>query len=326
MNRKGVLYLFLAVIFVTLFGTLYLTQHGYDHEDRHQAATTRVQTMDEFIEDLHADLDRAAYISGYRALIGMEEHVTQQGEYFRNRSVMEEAFRQAFLTGSYNGTLFAILHNASFNDYLDRVGRHADQVGIDVDATVTRVRITQATPWAIEVDFTGNFTITDERGAAWWEYNQSFTTTVPIRGLKDPLYTVNTSGRVPNTITRYQPPPTGYVNDTNNDTAALKEFVEDSYYRATDEAPTYLQRFTGNLAPAEDGIESIVHLPSLSDQGIVVHRDRSVVDHIYFSQSPDNTTDRCNIQNMDYTPDWFRLDQDHMDDYELDALYSESCG
>ncbi|MFP4524088.1 MAG: hypothetical protein ACLFO2_02085 [Candidatus Woesearchaeota archaeon] len=326
MRKKGVAYLLLSLIFVTLLGTVYLTQEGYDHEDHHEATAARVGTMNSFIGDLHHDLDRAAYISGYRALLGMEEHLSQRGAFFDNQSAMEEAFRQAFLTGGYNGTSFPVLDNASFNDYLQRVDLQASQVGIDVNATVARVRLSQAKPWVVQVRFQGNFTITDERGAAWWEYTKNFTTDVPITGLKDPLYTVNTNGRVPNTITNHTLPPTGYVNDTNNDTAVLREFTEGSYYRTTDEAPSFLQRFTGDLAADEHGIESLVYLPALSDQGVVVHTDRSVVDHIYFSSSPDNSTDRCDIQGMSYTPDWFRLDQDHMDDYELDTLSSTSCG
>ena len=91
-------------------------------------------------------------------------------------------------------------------------------------------------------------------------------------------------------------------------------------------------RFDPEGVSASDyGIESLVYLPAISDQGLDnedegFYRDRSVVDHIYFSQNPDTTNDHCSIQNMIYLPeDWFRLDNDHMDDYELTGLSSSNC-
>jgi hypothetical protein len=62
------------------------------------------------------------------------------------------------------------------------------------------------------------------------------------------------------------------------------------------------------------------------DQGIVVHDDRSVVDHRYFAATSGNTSgDRCHIQGMLYTPDWFRIDADHVDDYGLANLTWNPC-
>ena len=197
-------------------------------------------------------------------------------------------------------------------------------MGISANVTISNISLSQADPWTVEVEFFGEFNITDNRQAAWWEYNKTFRTYIPIFNLKDPLYTVNTQGRVPNVIMNFTIPADGFV-DASNNTAVLKVFVEESYYIASDEAPSFLQRFTNDVSSNENGIESIVYLPQLSDQGIVVKNDRSVVDHIYFSNSPGNSTDHCSISNMVYSPDWFRIDTDHLDTYKLDGLSYTTC-
>ncbi|MBD3208890.1 hypothetical protein GF367_00540 [Candidatus Woesearchaeota archaeon] len=324
-SKHGVLYLFLAVIFVALFAALFLTFQGYQYQDEQEVISLRVHTMDDFVADLHEDLDRAAFISGFRSLIGVEEYLSQRGTFFDNQSSMEESFRVVFLQGSYNGTDLFIMENASFTDYIERVRVQAQRIGLNLTVNITNVTIEQSTPWVVLVRFTGSFIVADNLHESWWNYTERFDTEVPIYGLKDPLYTVNTLGRVPNMINEYALPPEGYVDD-DNDTAVLKEFLEGSYYRESSGAPSFVQRFTNNLSSSPLGIESLVYLPALSDQGVVVKSDRGVVDHIYFSAGPDNSTDRCQVQNMIYTPDWFRLDQGHMDDYELDNLSSSPCG
>lgn len=325
MNRKGVLYLFLAVIFVVLFAIIYAVYNGYDAQDNAQSLSARVHTIDDFIVDLHADMDRAAYISGFRAMIGVEEYLSEEGTFFDNQSVLEEAFREVFVTGMINGSSLEVMENSSFNDYLARVDVQAARIGIDLFVNITHANITQSTPWTLSVRFTGAFNVSDQRLPLWWEYEKNFTTIVPIIGLKDPLYTVNTLGRVPNVILNFTLPPDGYVNDTDNSTATLIAFLEGSYYRENTDAPSFLQRFMDDLSASENGVESLVNLPMLSDQGIVVHTDRSVVDHIYFSAAPNGSSDHCSIQGMIFAPDWFRLDDGHMDDYELDGLPEGVC-
>lgn len=325
MNRKGLLYISMAVIFVVLFGVLYLAQDSYRLQDREDVITSRAHTMDDFVKNLDVDIDRAAYIAGFRALLGTEEYLSQRGLFFDNRSAMEDAFREVFINGSYNGTALAIMQDANFGEYLSRVRTQAAGIGLETSINITDVDLEQVSPWHVHITFEGAFNISNADHQLWWDYEKNFTTDVSIIGLKDPLYTVNTLGRVPITVHEYPLPPTGFVNDSDNDTAVLKGFIQGSYYRASTSAPSFLQRFTNDLSPSPNGIESLVYLPSLSDQGIVVKEDRSVVDYLYFSTNPDSSTDRCSIQNMVFTPDWFRIDAAHLDDYELDGLSSIPC-
>lgn len=323
-NKKGFLYLFLGIIFLSLFSFLFLTYNEDMYQDKQAVVTARIRSMDDFIVDLEGDLDRAAFITGYHAMLAVETYAVDNG-FFDNRSSMEISFAEAFMNGTIDGVSFSVMENSSFNEYLSRVESQASLIGLTVQLTLTNVSIEQATPWTLHVLFMSSIQLDDKTGIASWSFTKNFEAVVPILGLIDPLYTVNTNGDVPVTINNFTLPPEGFV-DALNDTAQLKLFTQGYFYRESNTSPSFLQRFTNNLSPSDLGIESLVDLPTINTLHGSVHKDRSIVDYIYFSSSPNASTDRCQIQNMNLLPDdWFRLDLAHMDDYELDAMTSIPC-
>ncbi len=323
-NKKGFLYLFLGITFLTLFAFLFLTYNEHAFQDKQTVVTTRIRSMDDFIVDLHSDLDRAAFISGYHAMLAVESYAVDNG-FFANQSAMELAFAEAFMNGTIDGASFPVMENSSFSEYLSRVEYQASLIGLTLHLTLTNVSIKQATPWALHVLFTSAVRLDDLSGIASWSFTANFETNVPIMGLIDPLYSVNTNGDVPATINNFTLPPEGFV-DASNNTEQLKLVSQGYFFRESNSSPIFLQRFTNDLSPSDLGIESLVDLPTINTLHGSVLKDRSIVDYIYFSSSPNTTTDRCQIQNMNLPPDdWFRLDAAHMDDYELDAMTSVPC-
>jgi len=325
MNKKGVVFVFVAIIFIIVFIALFTTMNRYQYQDRAEIHISRIETMNGFIKDLGQDLDRAAFISGFRSLIAMEEHLSVTGEFFTNVTEMEDAFRELFVNGSINGSAMSILENSTFSEYLSRVSLQAELVGLSVELNVSNVTLYQENPWIVTIGLYGVFNVSDDRDLAWWSYNKSFETAVPIYYLKDPLYTVKTIGRVPNTVRNYSVPVEWLVNDTNGDVSYMSVFINKSYYRESSRAPNFLMRFTNNLSADTNGIESVVNLPLISDQGLSVLTDRSVIDYLYFSSAPNNNSDFCTIENLVFSPDWFRLDENHYYDYEMDVLTYINC-
>jgi hypothetical protein len=324
-QKKGAFYILIGIVFLTVFLVLFVRSHGFSYQDRQEVVTTRVLAMNDFVISLNQDVDRAAYISGFRSLIGLEEYLSSQGSFFDNRSTLEEMFRIAFTNGTIDGVIPDVLDQSSFLNYLERVRVQARIIDINVSVNITNISLEQVDPWAVEVTYHGSFLVEDLRKSSWWEYEKEFRTLIPIFNLKDPLYTVNTQGRVPNVITSFSVPPVGFVGP-NNDTTTIKVFMEESFYIASSSAPSYVQRFYNDLSAHPFGVESLVFLPQLSDQGIVVLSDRSVVDYLYFSSFPGNgSTDRCSIHNLTFSPDWFRIDADHVDVYNLSGLSYSSC-
>ncbi len=324
-GRKGFMLLFASLILASVFLFLFFsfTNNGFD--DSVSDFRERVFFVSSFVDSLRSDFERAVYIGSFRSLLALEDYVSSRGSFFSNESETESFFRESLVNGTINGSVMDIMNDSSLNSYLLKAGAHASAVGLLVNVSIVNVSLSQDDPWHVKVVVDSNNFVSDLNGLVWWDFNQTVVSVVPVIGLKDPLYSVNTLGLVPNTIRNFSLPSTGFVNESNNDTSVLRQFLEGMYYRASPDAPSLLHRFFNDLSPDVNGIESLVYLPALSDQGLVVFSDRSVVDHIYFSDVFDNSSDRCSIDGMIYSPDWFRIDGDHVDDYELGNLSYVPC-
>ena len=87
-----------------------------------------------------------------------------------------------------------------------------------------------------------------------------------------------------------------------------------SYYLASTSGPSFLNRLQGISSGNDNGIESLVNLQELSQQGIVV-KEKSVVDYIYFLSVNEAS---CNDAPSGM-PSWFRLDSEdgHLSTYQV---------
>ena len=99
------------------------------------------------------------------------------------------------------------------------------------------------------------------------------------------------------------------------DVSNLQKHVDNSLYINSSLAPSFLDRLQGKLSANANGIESLVNLQKLSNQGLSIS-SKSVVDYIYFSS---NNPSSYNINGM---YNWFRLDNDHLDIYKVRNLTS----
>ena len=82
-------------------------------------------------------------------------------------------------------------------------------------------------------------------------------------------------------------------------------------------------RFENNSNSDPNGIESIVNIGILSDQGLEVHADRIKVDYIYFNDEGGNKV--CDVQNID-SDAYFVITTERLGIYEVDELnYSTTC-
>lgn len=304
-DRKGYLYTGMVVVFFAIILSFYFL----NSIELNNSEQIRVNTMNSFISDLHRDLLRASYISGYRSLIALEEKVSDSGLYLTDA---EGDFIEAFTNGSIDGVPYEVLINATFKDYLVSVNSQALKLGFLLNINLTNVSFTQVSPWDLAVDYKLHILLNDTRDVASWDYYKTFRTEIPIIDFKDPLYVVETFGKIPNTITKYTPDQ--YVNDVGdaNDTTVLQTFLNNSYYVASNTAPSYIMRLEGNFSSSTYGIESLVNLEDLNAQGLNVYLSRSVIDYQYFNSVD---ADWCNIQNM---PTYFKIADDHLTSYEID--------
>ena len=218
-------------------------------------------------------------------------------------------FNEAFFNGTMNNNTQDILLGFNFSSIKKAVEDSANKVNANLTLTNPSVKVNQSDPWHVEVTLTVDLQLADSSGLVSWNKSADIKSSVPINTFEDPLYYVSTQGIVTNKIT--QSPYYTLVSGT--DVSNLSLHAQNSYYVASTQAPSFLDRLKGINTPNIYGIESIVNLQKLSQQGVVA-KNKTTVDYIYFSQ---NNPSHSGVLGM---PSWFRLDTNHFNIYNVTGL------
>ncbi|OIO65410.1 hypothetical protein COY28_02020 [Candidatus Woesearchaeota archaeon CG_4_10_14_0_2_um_filter_57_5] len=316
LGRKGLAYTTIALILVTAMALLMRNHAG--RELLENPAEARVRSMDQFITDLHQDAPRATGIIAYRAFLAMDDEMANASAYFSSPSV---AMQEALLNGTLHGHTSSLLVNSTLTGYLSRVQELTSDIGILTALAVSNISLSQESPWHVRVSYLLTVNLTDARGVARWDYTEVIVASIPIVGLRDPLHTVGTKGLVPAFIQ----PHNGSALVNGLDTTELQRLINNSQYLESANAPSFLDRLSGNLTSSEQGIQTIVNIGALLDQGVTIH-DASRVDYLYFDNESMGAMGSlaCNFANTSLP--WLALDIAHLDDFELTGLNYTSCG
>lgn len=316
LKKKAIFYLFTVIVFLGVMLLVLYTYQSYSLRDKQGAIDTRIRTMNDFINDFNTDVERSTRISATRAMIALEDYVSTNERFFDNITHFEETFREVFYYGSIGGINHSLMEDSSFQVYEQKVFANAKNIGIGFYINVTRIQLQQDDPWYVKVIIDATIKLNDTSRLAYWDYNDSFTTKVPIDGLRDPLYGINTLGRLQNAIR-----PTNITNFViENNTDGLIEHIADGFYIANSDAPSFVMRFYNDLSSSPYGIESIVDIQTVSDQGLELYTDRPVIDYKYFSGA--YIADVCNVYNM---PLWFKIESSDLLTYNLTVLNYTIC-
>ena len=296
-SRRGFLFTTVAVIFVTAI-VIYVSAQERIYP-RTLSQTNRVLVMDAYLENLEEDLPRAAYIACFRSLIAMEEYIATTGTFTTDFDGM---FTSLFTNGTINGTAYGIMNQSSFVDFTQRFSTIAARQGMSANLTVLAVNASQSDPWFVDLVATVHIQLRDTATSVSWNRTVQITSRVPITDIKDPLYSVGTQGRAPHVVRQGNITPP-YVG-AGNDTTPLQQILNNSWYIATSVAPSFLQRFSGDLSSDPNGIMSFVDVTELRAQDIIVDSCKSVADYVFFG--PANSDPNKYLAGMD--PNIFWLD------------------
>ena len=313
-GKKGFLFTTLAVLVVLAIVIFSSAQDRL--YSRTLAQTGRIHTMDSYLSNLEDDLPRAAYIAAFRSLIGMEEHISTNGTYITD---FDAVFTSMFVNGTINGTFYGIMNDSTFTNFSQRFATITSQQGMRATLTVIAVNASQSNPWYIDLRATIRVELQDMAGTASFNNTLAIFTSVPVTDIKDPIYSVGTQGRSPHVI-KQSSVSAPYIL-ANNDTSALQVLVNQTFYIESAQAPSFIQRFTGNFSASPYGIQSLVNIEELEAQDIAIDTCKSVVVYLYFSNTSDTT---YSIVNMD--PSSFWLDDPHLADYDaLGKVVATKC-
>jgi hypothetical protein len=313
LKNKG---MFFTIIAIFLLAFLLLVYSSYFVVSERRAVNKRIETMNNFVFSLEKDIPRQLYIYGYRAIFIFDKKIAGERAYMNN---LNQTFSELFFNGTiYNEPLetddWIIMSDARFPDIQNSINLEARKLNVNVTLSSPQVYLSQDDPWRVRVTLVTGLFIQDLGNLASWNRTASFSAYIPIESFEDPLYIVETNSTIVYNINRTIF--SAFASGTNVSNLSLE--AERHYYtNAT--APSFLMRLEGDFNCTDDarcnngGIESLVYLPELDAQGIIV-KDKSCVDYIYFS---DDNPDAKNIQGM---PMWFKLDNESLDVYGVRSL------
>ncbi len=306
-NKKGVFFTFVAIVLAAVIVFSFTAQTTYRLKDKMNVIEARVSTLNSFFDDVQKDLSRGLYISGFRALLAMGEYIDTEGVYIDD---VDKRFEEAMINGTVNLEVIDVIKNQTFVDWAEKIKVQALKIGIDANISIINLSLYHVDSWNVAVSAYVDIRVNDTKGTASFSKVKEISSTIGIEGFEDPLYVINSNGRVFNTVVKTD------VADFNN-VSQLKRHLNYSYYIASSSAPNFLMRLEGNLSNSTFGIESLVNINDFTQQGVSA-TTKSHVDYIYFSnQSPSFCV--VNETQSDSSFSWFRLDEGHL------PVYGAAC-
>ena len=306
MDKRAIFYTTAAIALTTVIFITYSAYSSYRLSERMDVIQIRIETVNFFIKDVEKDLDKGAFIAGFRSLLGFNQFIATNGTFLDDTN---ERFKESFLNGTVNNQPLSLMKDSTFTDWADKISAEADKIDIKFNFTINDIKLNQSDPWHVDIGINISMDIRDKRNTSYWARNRYLTTRIDITGFEDPLYVINSGGRVTNTIINANI--TDFV--VNGDVANLLNHMNNSYYIVHNDSPSFLMRLEGDLGNSTFGIESLVNLDEFQQQGLTI-KDRSIVDYIYFGK---NSTLNYRINN---TPEWFKIDQGHLEFYQVSNI------
>ena len=302
-DKRGFFFTALTIVLISLF---LLTYGIYNEFKERTSEQKRVKTLNGFLQSLEADLERQAYIMGFRAIFIIESKIGETGVY--SSSVLAQT-NEIIKNGTLEGISQPLMIGATFNEIVTTANEKALKLNAEINFTSPTITVFQTDPWNVIIQINSTMHLRDRNNKAAWILNKSIEVPIRVENFEDPLYTLNTNGLITNKITKT--PTTLFTQ--GSDVSVLLAHATNSYYTETPLAPNFINRLEGNLTPSPTGIESLVNLQELSGAGVIV-QDKTVIDHIYFSgQTPLS----YRIQGM---PSWFKVSSDHLTLYGVENL------
>lgn len=319
-GKKAFVYSMIGVVVLIILLSIFINSRDSSRASKSYSESLAIKGMDEKIESIGDDIERGAYIVGFRTILSMDNLVATNRKYFEGPDPIDPdcdlncTFYEIFMNGTYQGNNITYMENMSFSTFIVKLKSSFSNLNMNIDTDIKDVEIIHESSWHVTVKIIMEMNVSDKAGLASWSGNNTFSAEVPIIEMTDPVYLVNTGGSVMNQIFR-----TNITDFTQLDN--LKDHVMNMSYKESDIAPSYLSRLSGKLHNADTyGIESLVFIPKLALQGNVP-LNRSIVDYIYFDGGGDFKEaemggDDWFYLDAAYNKPWFKLDDDHRNIYD----------
>jgi hypothetical protein len=268
-------------------------------------------SLENYADSVAEDFPRAVGISGKSAAAALVNHVVSSGT---PAADAQASAVELGLNGSYAGEASLFMQNNSLSAWVRRLESKSGDFGLVASVNVTNY---SAIPYdAFHVLFNATIFVNASNAAYEAGFTQYYSaySVVSIEGLEDALYALNTRGLGHRKIAANSSAVYGAV--------ALDAAASNAWYVPSSDAPCFFDRLEGRLELSQryadesafnPGVESFVNTLDLSQQGVEVFDNASVIDYDYFDE-PRPAGFAVNGSSLS----WLKLDATHADFYGVE--------
>jgi hypothetical protein len=310
-RSRGIIYSLITLLLLVpllVFLSTYLETAG--SRDEVSALKIRGIELSNYANSVSEDVPRILRITSIRAIISAVNEIDFNGQPVENA---QEAIVILMLNATYNGTLSNFMNSSSLDQWVGRMESQGAKYGMITNITIDYLNVTPYDSFHLQfrLILTINSTDQDDTIKIIRTYNESYI--MPLVGLEDVLFPLNTNGFIRRTIKK--------ANFDITNVSFADRAISEAVYISNNHSASFLDRMENKtelqnkyavLSQNPIGLESFVNIQDISGVGLQIKVNQSIVDHQYFNVS---FVKGCPAIGSDYS--WFLIETSHATAYNI---------
>jgi len=292
----------LVFVLIFLLMVISIQQSMITSYSSQKVIENRVTSMLEFHNSIVLDSQKSVSIIGKRAISAATNYIVASG---KPLSAANVTIVELISSGTINGVSQALMNGSTINDWQNSVTGVGAVEGFDVKVNVSNITVQPEDSFDLLVTFTITDNISDSISQANLSKSSLEYSIVNIVNSEDPLYPLNTYGRIVSII---QTSP-HWMNYSNTDPTNLLDDYTNSYYHPSLYGASFLDRLEGQYTVQSKyaknvpiGLERFVNKDTINSVGLSTSTSLTNIDYLYFAGS---SVAAYNVTGM---PSNFRID------------------
>lgn len=302
---KGIFFstiLIFIIIFLVTFVSI--QQELVSFHSSQRSVENRINAMLNFHDSIVFDSKKSLEIIGKRATSAAINYIIVNGSPLLSSN---ETIVELITEGEINGTPQSLMEGSTIRNWEDNIERLGNLQGFQTNVLIKNIVIQPADSFYLSISYSISINLSDARIHANMNKTSDHSLLLGIENLEDPIYPLNTFGRVVNIIKKSP----HWLNYSSTDSTNLNDDLTNSYYHPSLYGASFLDRLEGKFFVQNKyrrdnyiGLESFVNKNEILYAGLIVNSDATNIDYFYFSGS---NVPAYKISGM---PSNFRLDNE----------------
>ena len=174
LNKKAFYFTTIAIALSIVVILSFKINNEYGLKDAMEVIDVRIDTTNNFIEDLENDLEKAIFIVGFRSLLSLEDYLMDKNDPIELSKffgtdlgiTLNDAFDEVFRLGTINSEKMILMENNTFLNWTEKMKEQANKTDIVLDFTINSVTISQSEPWKVDISVNLKINVQDKQNIA----------------------------------------------------------------------------------------------------------------------------------------------------------------